>query len=189
MSNLLAFPQQSIETYPLAAASGEPRPTIPRRTNGSQSSPQPVGVTPLANSRQTRGPAIERRTIAAVPPPAPCIDEKRLSAIAASVGQAAVEVLGGSRPLKQMSQWLDPKSFERLQIRTSLVDNFRRRSTGKTDVRLHRGISVRSTRLCQVREGAYEASLVVAEQSRVRAVALRLELRRGNWKVTALEIG
>ncbi len=189
MSNLLPFPTQSMDTYPLASASGEPRPTIPRRTHGEEISPQPAVVTPLATSRPAKGPAIARRTIAAAPPPTPIVDEKRLSAIAASVGQAAVEVLSGSRPLKQMSQWLDPKSFERLQIRTSLVQNFRRRSTGKTDVRLHRGISVRSTRLCQVRDGAYEASLVIAEQTRVRAVALRLELRRGNWKVTALEIG
>lgn len=189
MSNLLAFPQPPIEAFPLAAASGEPRPTIQRRTQAPLSSPRPAAVTPLQTSRQTKSPATDRPTTGAAPPAIPRIDEKRVSAIAASVGQAAVEVLGGSRPLKQMSQWLDAKSLERLQVRTSLVDNFRRRSSGKTDIRLHRGISVRSTRLCQVRDGAYEASLVVTEQTRVRAVALRLELRRGNWKVTALEIG
>jgi hypothetical protein len=35
----------------------------------------------------------------------------------------------------------------------------------------------------------YEASLVVSEELRSRAVAMRLEGGYGAWKVTALEIG
>ncbi len=187
MQNLLTFPQFPTEAFPLAAASGAPRPVTPQRVPSS-SIPQPTAITSLQLSRQKAADANERAANA-TPPITPPIDEKRVSAIAASVGQAAIEVLGGSRPIKQMQPWLDAKSFERLQTRTALVENFRRRSSANTATRLHRGISVRSTHLCQVREGAYEASLVISEPSRVRAVALRLELRRGNWKVTALEIG
>ncbi|BAS17199.1 hypothetical protein AHiyo8_55020 [Arthrobacter sp. Hiyo8] len=48
---------------------------------------------------------------------------------------------------------------------------------------------VRSVRVCAVNDGVYEASLVVSEELRSRAVAMRLEGINGTWRVTALEIG
>ncbi|GAA1129607.1 Rv3235 family protein [Arthrobacter flavus] len=110
--------------------------------------------------------------------------------ITRSVVQASLEVLGGSRPLQQLADWLDPPSYERLQLRTNLVRSLNRATPkGGHDQLLHRNISVRSVRICRISENVYEASAVVVEHRRVRAVALRLERRRGQWKVTALEIG
>jgi hypothetical protein len=48
---------------------------------------------------------------------------------------------------------------------------------------------VRSVHVCAVTDGVYEASLVVSEELRSRAVAMRLEGSNGAWTVTALEIG
>ncbi|WP_228720873.1 Rv3235 family protein [Arthrobacter sp. 260] len=111
--------------------------------------------------------------------------------IVRSVVQAALEVLGGSRPLQQLADWLDPPSYERLQLRANLVRTLNRAAgaSGRPDQLLHRNVSVRTVRTCRINAHVYEASAVTCENHRARAVALRLERRRGHWKVTALEIG
>lgn len=210
MSSLIALPENSTETAVLAPASGAPRPITVRRIR-SPHAPQPIAAVvhlnqgdldaasedlqlPAGNNagenRHTAGrtPSVQDRP-GEEPVASSRADEARIAAIAASVGKAALEVLGGTRPLNQMARWLDPKSFERLQSRAAMVNSCRRRTSNGAALRLYRSISVRSSRLCQVREGAYEASLVIAEQTRVRAVALRMELQRGSWKITELEIG
>ncbi|MCQ1999270.1 Rv3235 family protein [Arthrobacter zhaoxinii] len=155
--------------------------------------PAPVPATPR-----------ERYSRAADPPPGPAPgaanwvsapeDDARVKAICQSVALAALEVLGGVRPLQQMSRWLDPENYERLQMRANLVRGLqqdpRARSGKAPDPQLlHRGVRIRSCRLCPVSEGIYEATVVALEHDRARAVALRVQLRRGLWKVTALEIG
>lgn len=154
----------------LAEVSGAPRPTVgaPRRPDAGQ------------------GTVLEFR-----PPVDPTGQtDARISAIARSVSQGALEVLGGSRPLQQMARWLDPENYERLQLRTNLV-----RCVGATraecgaDTSAHRQVVVRSARVCPVGDGVYEASVVAFDRKRIRAVALRIEQRRGSWRVTALEIG
>lgn len=111
--------------------------------------------------------------------------------IVRSVVQAALEVLGGSRPLQQLADWLDPPSYERLQLRANLVRSLNRAAgaNSRPDQLLHRNVSVRTVRICRISVNVYEASAVTCENHRARAVALRLERRRGHWKVTALEIG
>ncbi|MBP3034819.1 hypothetical protein J2M53_00935 [Arthrobacter sp. zg-ZUI100] len=105
-----------------------------------------------------------------------------------------MEVLGGTRPLQQLARWLDPPSYERLQLRANLVRGREQAAADRTGkpqapVLLHRQVLIRCCRVCPVSEGVYEAAVVAAEQDRVRAAALRVELRRGLWKVTALQIG
>ncbi|HET7414313.1 MAG TPA: Rv3235 family protein [Arthrobacter sp.] len=117
---------------------------------------------------------------------------RRVMAISRSITQAALEVLAGTRPINQLSRWLDPSSYEKLQLRSRMVraQRERRRSVNRSKTGpLHRSPQIRSARLCRINSEVYEATLVVVEQSRVRAVALRLEQRKDVWKVTALEIG
>ena len=120
-------------------------------------------------------------------------DDERVGAIARSVAQASLEVLGGTRPLQQMSRWLDPVSYERLQLRANLVRSRQLASGPESSTsgtaRLYRSVRIRSCRVCPVAEGIYETAVVAVDATRVRAVALRVELRRGLWKVTALQIG
>lgn len=117
---------------------------------------------------------------------------QRIAGIARSVAQGALEVLTGSRPLQQMARWLDPENYERLQLRANLVrciGSAPAAGRAAPPVIANRHIVVRSARVCPVTPGVYEASVVAFDQKRVRAVALRIEQRRGTWRVTALEIG
>ncbi|BCW72083.1 Rv3235 family protein [Arthrobacter sp. NicSoilB8] len=125
------------------------------------------------------------------PPPEPLhvVDEGReICAISRSTVQAAIEVLAGTRPAQQLSRRLDPHCLAALQHRAALT---RRVASGSSPTagRLHRNPSVRSVRACRVSDDVYEASAVVVEDSRVRAVALRLERDTAAWRVTVLEIG
>ena len=48
---------------------------------------------------------------------------------------------------------------------------------------------VRGVRVCLPADGVAEASAVVIDADRVRAVAVRLEGLDGRWRATALEVG
>ncbi|KQN95208.1 Rv3235 family protein [Arthrobacter sp. Leaf69] len=116
------------------------------------------------------------------------VEEREICAISRSTVQAAIEVLAGTRPAQQLARRLDERCLAALQHRAALT---RRVPCGASPTagRLHRNPSVRSVRACQVSADVYEASAVVAEDLRVRAVALRLERSRLAWRVTVLEIG
>ncbi|MDQ0755742.1 Rv3235 family protein [Arthrobacter sp. B3I4] len=128
---------------------------------------------------------------------APCADppvlrlvdqEKEVCAICRSTVQAAIEVLAGTRPAQQLARRLDERCLAALQHRAALT---RRVASGSSPTagRLHRNPCVRSVRACRVADDVYEASAVVSDELRVRAVALRLERCRMTWRVTVLEIG
>ncbi|MFF2842304.1 Rv3235 family protein [Paenarthrobacter sp. NPDC057981] len=107
--------------------------------------------------------------------------------VARSIAQAAVEVLAGTRPLVQLSGSLDPDCYLALQHRAALTRKHAARSKGTPQP--HLSPMVRSVRACSISESICEASIVVAEEGRCRAVAMRLERNDGAWRVTALEIG
>ncbi|MDD7835261.1 MULTISPECIES: Rv3235 family protein [Paenarthrobacter] len=107
--------------------------------------------------------------------------------VARSIAQAAVEVLAGTRPLIQLSGSLDPDCYLALQHRAVLTRKHAARSKGTPQP--HLSPMVRSVRACSISESVCEASIVVAEEGRCRAVAMRLERTDGAWRVTALEIG
>jgi Family of unknown function (DUF6459) len=125
----------------------------------------------------------------ASPRPLRAADEKtEVCAIARGTVQAAVEVLAGTRPINQLARRLDQRCLASLQHRAALT---RRMVPGSSPEarRLHRNPVVRSVRACEVTPGIFEASAVVADELRVRAVAVRLERSNQVWRVTALEIG
>jgi len=133
-----------------------------------------VGLRPSA-----RGPAPVLRLV----------DEHReVCAISRSTVQAAIEVLAGTRPAQQLARRLDERCLAALQHRAALTRRVAS-GTSPTAGRLHRNPAVRSVRACRVSGDVYEASSVVADELRVRAVALRLERSRLVWRVTVLEIG
>nr|WP_254779677.1 MULTISPECIES: Rv3235 family protein [unclassified Arthrobacter] len=107
--------------------------------------------------------------------------------VARSIAQAALEVLAGTRPVSQLSRSLDPECYLSLQHRAVLTRKHAARLRGNSQP--HRSPMVRSVRACSISETICEASIVVAEEQRYRAVAMRLERFDGVWQVTALEIG
>lgn len=144
---------------------------------------------PLRLVQGSAAPAERPETPSAAPPPMRTADEEReICAISRSTVQAAIEVLAGTRPAQQLARRLDERCLAALQHRAALT---RRVPCGASPTagRLHRNPSVRSVRACRVSADVYEASAVVAEDLRVRAVALRLERSRLAWRVTVLEIG
>ncbi len=116
---------------------------------------------------------------ASATPAGPLPDPTRLCC---AVVQAAVEGLRGVRPLAQLTRWVTPEVYDRLALRARLVQDA---ATGPSAARA----GIRRVRVCRLGDGAAEATVVVDDGRRVRAVALRVEEHRGRWRATALEIG
>ena len=144
--------------------------------------PHPAGAPPASGAASPARSAGNIRTLRAVG------EGREVCAIARGTVQAAIEVLAGTRPIHQLSRRLDQRCLASLQHRAALT---RRLASGSSPTagRLHRNPAVRSIRTCEVAEGIYEASAVVVDELRVRAVAVRLERSNQVWRVTALEIG
>ena len=180
MSTVSHLPDADVA--PLANASGAPRPIL-LRTAVPIHRDDDATVLPLA------------RPPAPMPSPEPDIPEE-LEAVARKVARGALEVLGGTRPLQQMARLLDGRSYERLQLRSNLVRSIEQSHgsasgghAGSSATRLHRNVLIRTVRICAITECIFEASVVAAEQKRARAIALRIERWRGQWRVTELQIG
>lgn len=119
----------------------------------------------------------------------PVDDLAEVRAIARSTVQAAMEVLAGIRPVHQLARRLDPRCLAALQHRAALIRREVNRTGNPALARLHRNSTVRSVRVCEVSDGVYEASAVVLDDIRARAVAVRLEQSKQVWRITELVIG
>ncbi|MGF1645781.1 MAG: Rv3235 family protein [Kineosporiaceae bacterium] len=103
-------------------------------------------------------------------------------AFARAVCQGVVDVLAGQRAPQQMMRWLRPDVFDWLRRRASRVPTPSPGRPGRRPV-------VRSVRTCRVSPDAVEASAVVIDGRRARAMAVRLEGVGQRWRVTALIMG
>ena len=101
--------------------------------------------------------------------------------LARRLAGASVEVIAGRRPVAQMARWLAPGVFDALRARAVIT-----RAALPLPARAP---AVRGVRVCALHEHLVEATAVVDDGRRVRAVALRLEAHRGTWRATALEVG
>lgn len=146
-------------TDPVGAAPTPPQDHLPRTTS--------VITAPVERGWPTTAPA---------QPPAELPDPGRLCS---AVVLAAVEALRSTRPLSQLVRWVTPEVFE------ALVGAVRPPGAGP----LRQRPVIRSARVCRVSPRVCEGAVVVHDGGRVRAAALRMEVRRGNWRVTALQIG
>ncbi|HEX6248414.1 MAG TPA: Rv3235 family protein [Nocardioidaceae bacterium] len=110
-------------------------------------------------------------------------DEVRLWA--ARFAQAVVEVIGGDRPIGQLVRWTSQRVYQeidrRLRILSRASDAGRRRRTVRPQVR--------SVHVFHPTPETAEVSVHVRHGQRSRAIAARLELVRGRWQCTALQLG
>ncbi|PFG40643.1 hypothetical protein ATJ97_3175 [Georgenia soli] len=102
---------------------------------------------------------------------------------AGALVRSAVEALCGIRPPAQLARWLSAELYESLARRAGLAV----RILGRPAVA--RRAAVRRVHVCRVVPGVVEASVVVHDGNHLRAAAVRLEVHRGRWRATALEIG
>lgn len=111
----------------------------------------------------------------------------RLPSPAPWVGRLApaiLEVVAGERPAAQLTRWVSGEIRETLARRGAAA---MRHPAGKGRPPACR--RVRSVRVTEPAPGVIEASAVVLGGTRARAVAIRLEIVRGRWLATAVEIG
>ena len=97
---------------------------------------------------------------------------------------ALVEVLAGRRPVVQLVRWTSPGVYAALTARSTVA--YRRRLT-------HPGgpvrVAVRRVVLTQPGDGIVEASIIVIDGVRVRAIAVRLRANGHRWVIEALQVG
>lgn len=104
---------------------------------------------------------------------------------AAHIAQAIVEVMHGARPPSQVMRWTTPEVYAVVARRGSRAG--RRATTGgRGPLRRTR---VTRVRICEPAPDVAEASVVLIDGTRIRALAARLVGRDGRWVVEALQIG
>lgn len=109
-------------------------------------------------------------------------------ATTARIALAALEVMRGRRPAAQLLRCTSPEVYETLARRGSTAA--RRAAARRPSARAGEGRRVRIRRivLCHPADDAVEATVILDEGDRVRAMAMRLEGRDGRWVVQALQI-
>lgn len=108
------------------------------------------------------------------------VDLPEPSAWCGALVRTCVEVLLGARPPAQLARWLTGDLFATLS---------RRAIVGQSMSSAARRVRVLRVHTCALDEARYEASVVLHDGRRVRAAAVRIEIYRGRWRATALEIG
>jgi hypothetical protein len=119
------------------------------------------------------------------PPPVPVVarDRPGIAPWAARLAQAVLEVEAAERPVMQLGRWVAPEIYRRLDRRQQL----QARQLGPRRARPRCPEQVRSVHVCQPTPDVAEVSVVTSGGERCRALALRLEHRRGRWLCTALD--
>lgn len=102
-----------------------------------------------------------------------------------NLARCVLEVLAGARDLEQLTRWVTDDVFASLLHRVVLADRARR-VKGQKAVRPV--LSVLSVRVCEPRDGVVEATVIVRNPVRVRAVAIRLEGLDRRWRASAISV-
>ncbi|MUN54030.1 hypothetical protein GMA10_02110 [Kocuria koreensis] len=117
---------------------------------------------------------------------------RRVHAIAGAMGVAIIEVVSGKRSSSQLSRWVHPDVLDRIERRAHLETAehpvvseppFGGRRFDPENLRPRR------VRAIPVGNDEYEASVVVDNGERSRALALRIHKPKGQWQIIQAEIG
>lgn len=120
------------------------------------------------------------------PAPEPQVALPDPTAQVCRVVRAAVEVLRGERPAAQLARWVTPQVYDQLLERGRLMREARQVRPPRPKAH---PAAVRRVRLVRLGTSSAEATVILHDEGRVRAAAVRLEARRGVWRVAVLEIG
>lgn len=100
--------------------------------------------------------------------------------------QAAVEIVGGDRPVSQLLRWTSPEVYDNLHRRALLVGRAGGHQPGLARVQPVRP-RVLSVHTCFLSESVVEAGVHVRYGERSRALAARFERVQQRWICTALD--
>lgn len=111
---------------------------------------------------------------------------RQLDAWVGRFGQAAVEIVGGDRPVTQLLRWTSAAVYAELERRAELVGRAGRHRPGQARVQPVRPkvVSVHSFFVTPL---VVETSVHVRYGMRSRALAARFEASDGRWICTALQ--
>jgi hypothetical protein len=115
------------------------------------------------------------------------------------------EVVGGYRPLGQLRQFCVPERFDAIVGRLLRPSGLGRGhgATRASVVAGHGGpprtgrtattapgdrVIIRRVQICDVLDGVAEIAVVMARRDKVWAMAIRMELARGRWQCSHLEV-
>ncbi|MHA7306280.1 Rv3235 family protein [Arthrobacter sp. TMN-49] len=135
------------------------------------------------------------RTVQVLDPEA--AERATVTAMSGKIARSALEVLNGVRSVQQLSRWLDARCMSSLATRARLHAEACKAASRRGSHEAHKGNVhplhpqpvVHSVHCSCISPGIFETAVVIADRSRFRAMAMRFELTRGLWKVTALRIG
>ncbi|MHA7175519.1 Rv3235 family protein [Arthrobacter sp. Sr24] len=187
-----AAPDNLVKLFPRGTRAGQAQ----RNTRDSAAPGKRTGGT--ADTAGTLGTVESAGTAGTVVSLDPEAAERAVvSNMSCKVAQSALEIINGARSVQQLARWLDVRCLSSLTTRARLYaqacreqDRHRSREGHPDNVRLlHRQPRVHSVHCFAVEPGIFETAVVVADRTRFRAIAMRLELSKGMWKVTALRIG
>ncbi|NBQ92972.1 MAG: 3-hydroxyacyl-CoA dehydrogenase [Micrococcales bacterium] len=105
--------------------------------------------------------------------------------VLAFLAQAVIETLAGVRDVEQSARWLSDGVYQQLKQR-ALAAN---RARAEQHIKLMRpNLVVGKMTTFSPRQGVLEAVVIVHNQGRARAVAIRLEGYNGRWRAKSLAI-
>ncbi|WP_460889520.1 Rv3235 family protein [Promicromonospora xylanilytica] len=142
-----------------------------------------IGGTPYLEL-QNAAAALEAVGGRPAPEPDPALPDP--TAQVCRVVRAAVEVLRGERPAAQLARWVTPQVYDQLLERGRLMREVRQSRAPRPKAH---AATVRRVRMVRLGASSAEATVILHDEGRVRAAAVRLEARRGVWRVAVLEIG
>lgn len=115
----------------------------------------------------------------------PRVDTRKF---AAAIALGAIQVIKGLRPINQLDRWLSYEIYDALWERTKLYAHCHPWERKFAKPMRVQNVHIQRIDINPQVVAPAEAAVSVFDGERVRAVALRLQAHRGNWKVTALEI-
>lgn len=142
-----------------------------------------IGGTPYPEL-QNAAAALEAVAGRPTPEPDPTLPDP--TAQVCRVVRAAVEVLRGERPAAQLARWVTPQVYDQLLERGRLMREAQQSRAPRPKAH---AATVRRVRMVRLGASSAEATVILHDEGRVRAAAVRLEARRGVWRVAVLEIG
>jgi len=105
--------------------------------------------------------------------------------VLAFLAQAVIETLAGIRDVEQSARWLSDGVYQQLRMRTMAANRARAEQHAKV---MRPNLVVGKMTTFSPRAGVIEAVVIVHNQGRARAVAIRLEGYNGRWRAKSLAV-
>jgi len=105
-----------------------------------------------------------------------------------TIGAAFVEAELGLRPFRQLAAWVEWDLFHKLRARVEHTASGQYLATYSGTSKVPSIVPI-GVRAALQTNGDWETSMTLRVGQRARALAMRLQLHRERWRVTAFEIG